>query len=125
MAQSCIAQTTRRTPAHSADGALAAELEPAEKTGYVAMSDGARLFYKMIGNGRDTIIAIHGGPGMDLESIYGDFKVLGAQHRVSFYDQRGGAKSTLPKDTTQLFWPRQVQDLDELRQHFGLKKVVL
>jgi hypothetical protein len=110
---------------HSADGTLAAELVQQEKTGYVAMSDGGRLFYKMIGSGRDTIIAVHGGPGMDLESIYGDFKVLGEKHTVIFYDQRGGGKSTLPKDTTQLFWQRQVQDLDELRQHFALKKVVL
>ncbi|HEY4132296.1 MAG TPA: alpha/beta fold hydrolase, partial [Gemmatimonadaceae bacterium] len=109
----------------SADGTLADELPPAEKTGYVSMSDGARLFYKMIGTGPDTIIAIHGGPGMDLESIYGDFKVLGEKHTVIFYDQRGGGKSTLPADTTQLFWRRQVQDLDELRQHFGLKKFVL
>ncbi len=78
----------RGSRAHSANGSLAAELEPTEKTGYVSLSDGARLFYKMIGTGRDTIIAIHGGPGMDMESIYGDFKVLGEKHTVIFYDQR-------------------------------------
>jgi proline iminopeptidase len=94
-------------------------------SGYVPMSDGARLFYEMIGHGRDTIIAIHGGPGLDLESVYGDFKVLGDKHTVIFYDQRGGGKSTLPADTTQLAYPRQVQDLDELRKHFGLAKVAL
>ena len=89
------------------------------------MSDSARLFYKIVGHGADTIIAIHGGPGLDLESIAGDFAVLGARHTVIFYDQRGGGKSTLPTDTSTLAARRQVQDLDELRRHFGLSKVTL
>jgi proline iminopeptidase len=97
----------------------------AQTSGYVTTSDGARLFYKIIGRGRDTLIAIHGGPGMDLESIYGDFTALGAKHVVIFYDQRGGGKSELPADTTRLVASRQIQDLDELRQHFKLAKVTL
>ncbi len=42
-----------------------------------------------------------------------------------FYDQRGGGKSELPADTMRLVAPRQIQDLDELRRHFGLTKVTL
>src|SRR5262249_10852056 len=42
-----------------------------------------------------------------------------------FYDQRGGGKSTLPADTGTLVVERQVQDLDELRQHFKLSTVTL
>ena len=48
---------------------------PAQQTGYVTVSDGARLFYKTSGKpgpGVDTIIAIHGGPGLDLGTIYND-----------------------------------------------------
>jgi proline iminopeptidase len=97
----------------------------AQTSGYVTTSDNAKLFYKIIGRGPDTLIAIHGGPGMDLESIYGDFTVLGAKHVVIFYDQRGGGKSELPTDTMRLVAPRQIQDLDELRQHFKLAKVTL
>jgi proline iminopeptidase len=95
------------------------------QSGYVTMSDSARLFYRVVGHGADTIIAIHGGPGLDLESVAGDFAVLGARHTVIFYDQRGGGKSTLPTDTSTLVARRQVQDLDELRRHFGLSKVAL
>ena len=95
------------------------------QSGYVTMSDSARLFYRVAGRGTDTIIAIHGGPGLDLESIAGDFAVLGKNHTVIFYDQRGGGKSTLPKDTSTLGVARQVMDLDELRRHFGLAKVTL
>jgi proline iminopeptidase len=99
------------------------------REGYVVTSDSARLFYKIAGTpgpGVDTIIAIHGGPGLDLESIYNDFApALGARHVVIFYDQRGGGKSELPTDTMRLIAARQVQDLDEIRRHFGLQQVTL
>jgi proline iminopeptidase len=74
----------------------------AAQTGYVTTSDSARLYYRIIGLGADTIIAIHGGPGMDQETIAADFAVLGEKHTVVFYDQRGGGRSTLPRDTMQL-----------------------
>jgi proline iminopeptidase len=104
---------------------LVAPTARAQTSGYVTTSDNAKLFYKIIGRGPDTLIAIHGGPGMDLESIYGDFIALGAKHVVIFYDQRGGGKSELPADTMRLVAARQIQDLDELRQHFKLAKVTL
>jgi proline iminopeptidase len=97
----------------------------AAQSGWVTTSDSARLYYRVIGHGADTIIAIHGGPGLDHETIFGDFKVLGDKHTVIFYDQRGGGKSTLPADTTTLVAARQVQDLDELRKHFGVERVTL
>ncbi|HXE59418.1 MAG TPA: alpha/beta fold hydrolase [Gemmatimonadaceae bacterium] len=97
--------------------------------GYITMSDSARIFYKVAGHpgpGIDTLIAIHGGPGMDLESIYNDWAAhLGRRHVVIFYDQRGGGKSELPTDTSRLVAARQIQDLDEIRRHFGLTKVTL
>ncbi|HXD49504.1 MAG TPA: alpha/beta fold hydrolase [Gemmatimonadaceae bacterium] len=106
--------------------ALTAQLP---REGYVVTSDSARLFYKIAGRpgpGIDTLIAIHGGPGLDLESIYNDFSAgLAAKHVVIFYDQRGGGKSELPADTMRLVAARQVQDLDEIRRHFGLERVTL
>lgn len=109
----------------AASSALVAPTAAAQSSGYVTTSDNARLYYKIAGRGRDTLIAIHGGPGMDLESIYADFTPLTAKHVVIFYDQRGGGKSELPADTMRLVAPRQIQDLDELRQHFKLAKVTL
>ena len=95
------------------------------QSGYTTMSDSARLYYRVMGRGPDTIIAIHGGPGLDHESIANDFAVLAAKHTVIFYDQRGGGKSTLPKDTSTLVAARQVQDLEELRRHFRIARVTL
>jgi proline iminopeptidase len=123
----------RTTVVLIAAGALAVAgstlMAQAPREGYVLTSDSARIFYKIAGRpgpGVDTLIAIHGGPGLDLESIYNDFAAgLGDKHVVIFYDQRGGGKSELPVDTTRLVAARQVQDLDEVRRHFGLEQVTL
>src|SRR4051812_21605558 len=93
--------------------------------GYVVTSDSARLFYRVVGKGRDTLIAIHGGPGVDLESIFRDFAPLERKHVVIFYDQRGAGRSELPADTARLFVDRQVEDLDDIRRHFHLDRVNL
>ena len=58
----------------------------AQQSGYVTVSDGARLFYRTSGRpgvGVDTIIAIHGGPGLDLGTIYNDMAAMfGDRHVV-------------------------------------------
>ena len=95
------------------------------REGYLTTSDSARLFYRVMGRGSDTVIAIHGGPGVDLESIAGDFTPLAEHHVVIFYDQRGAGRSELPKDTTRLVASRQIADLDEVRRHFGARRVTL
>ena len=77
-----------------------------QQSGYVTVSDGARLFYRTSGHpgpGVDTLIAIHGGPGLDLGTIYNDLALMfGDRHVVIYYDQRGGGRSELPADTTRL-----------------------
>ncbi len=95
------------------------------REGYIATADSIRLFYRVAGHGRDTIIAVHGGPGVDLESIYGDFTPLFDKHVVIFYDQRGAGRSTLPADTSVLTSAAQISDLDAVRRHFKLDRVVL
>ena len=94
------------------------------REGYVVSADSVRLFYRVIGNARDTIVAIHGGPGVDLESIYGDFKRLAPRHTVIFYDQRGTGRSDLP-DTSRLTAERQIADLEAIRRHFRLERMTL
>jgi proline iminopeptidase len=95
------------------------------REGYVVAPDALRLFYRVVGTAADTIIALHGGPGVDLESIYGDFLPLARRHTVIFYDQRGTGRSTLPSDSNQLTAAKQVDDLDAIRRHFGLRRVTL
>ena len=98
---------------------------PSPHDGWVTTPDSTRLYYRVIGQGPDTLIAIHGGPGVDLESIAADFAPLSAHHVVIFYDQRGTGRSTLPADTARLGAEQQIADLDAIRQHFGLTRVTL
>jgi len=93
--------------------------------GFVTTPDGARLFYRVMGSSGDTLIAVHGGPGVDLESIAGDFARLARRHVVVFYDQRGAGRSTLPADRSTLNARQQIDDLDAVRRHFGLARVTL
>lgn len=72
------------------------------REGYLAGSGGVQIFYRVVGNGPDTIVAIHGGPGGDMNNIAPDLGRLGTWHIVIYYDQRGGGRSELPADTTLL-----------------------
>ena len=120
----CVAATGVLAPA-IAVGQKKPGVQAGVREGYVITSDSARLFYRVMGQRGDTIIAIHGGPGVDLESIANDFAPLAEKHVVIFYDQRGAGRSELPKDTTRLVVQRQIADLDEVRRHFGARKVTL
>lgn len=98
---------------------------PNAREGYVSTPDSAQLHFKIIGTGQDTLVAIHGGPGVDLGSILNDFVPLSTRHVVIFYDQRGTGASTLPRDTTRLTASQQVEDLEAIRAHFGLRLMTL
>jgi len=103
---------------------IAAAQNPPVKEGFVTTADSVRLFYRVVGSARDTIVAIHGGPGVDLESIYGDFARLARRHTVIFYDQRGTGRSDLP-DKAHLTAERQIADLEAIREHFKLGRMTL
>jgi len=96
-----------------------------QREGFLPADDGARLFYRIEGTGSDTVVAIHGGPGVDHESLRLDFAPLAARHTVIFYDQRGAGRSELPADTTRLLFPRQLADLEAVRKYFRLERMTL
>lgn len=93
--------------------------------GYLAGSGGVRIFYRVVGNGPDTIVTIHGGPGGDMDNIAPDLERLATRHVVIYYDQRGGGRSELPADTILLHARYFVEDLETLRRHFGLGRMNL
>lgn len=98
--------------------ACAATLAGARATtpgdGYLVGSGAVRIF-----------VAIHGGPGGDMDNIAPDLERLGTGHVVIYYDQRGGGRSELPADTTLLDARYFVEDLDAVRRHFGLTRMNL
>lgn len=95
------------------------------REGYITTPDGVRLFYKIVGDGAETLIAVHGGPGNSLTSIEPDLKPLAKNRRVIYYDQRGGGRSDLIKDGGKLSISKHVEDLETVRKFFKLDKMTL
>jgi proline iminopeptidase len=86
----------------------------------------AELFYRMVGDGQDVLVMIHGGPGLDMGYMLPDFQPLAERHRLLFYDQRGGGRSELLPDDAALYtMARHVADLEALRRYFGLERMTL
>ena len=97
--------------------------EPSE--GFLLTPDKVRIFYKIVGTGPETLVAVHGGPGNSLESIRPDLEPLAKGRRVIYYDQRGQGRSELITDGEKLGYENHVADLDAVRQHFKLDKMTL
>jgi proline iminopeptidase len=99
------------------------ESAPAE--GFLTGAAGAQIFYQVAGTGEDTVVVVHGGPGAGIDDVRPDLEPLTKSHVVIFYDQRGGGRSELPKDTTQLGPGYFTGDLEAVRAHFHLDRMAL
>src|SRR3954454_19839974 len=75
-------------------------LAASARTDTLDVGDGVKVWYTIEGQGGGPpIIVVHGGPGMDSGSLRGDLGPLEAKHRLLYYDQRGGGRSSLPAET--------------------------
>ena len=93
--------------------------------GYVDAGGGVQLFFRILGTGRDTMVVLHGGPGLSMDYFVEDLSPLATRHTLLFYDQRGTGRSTLVRDSTALDGQRFAEDLEALRRHFGLERLTL
>ena len=85
---------------------------------------GAELYARDIGQG-PAMIVLHGGPDFDHSYLLPELDRLSDHHRLIYYDQRGRGRSAdhvQPEDVT---LASDLDDLDKVRQHFRLDKVVL
>jgi proline iminopeptidase len=87
--------------------------------GYVTASDGVRLFFRKLGTGPQTVIipnAVH---------MFHSFQCLAARRTVIFFDLRNRGASDSVSDRSKLSSGihHDVDDLEAVRQHFGLNKV--
>lgn len=98
---------------------------PRIKEGYVEAGGGVQLYYRLVGAGADTVVVLHGGPGFSMEYFAKDLTPLATSHTLLFYDQRGAGRSSLVTDSAALDGQRFAEDLEAMRQHFGLRRVKL
>lgn len=88
-------------------------------------SDQTELYYKFTGTG-DTLVVLHGGPGLSHHYLYPQLDSLLSDHfTLLFYDQRGSGASEGIEDTTKLTMKAFVEDLEAIRSHFNIDKLNL
>lgn len=85
--------------------------------------DGRRLAYSRVGAG-PTLVCHPGGPGFS--SLYlGELGGLGEQLELVMVEPRGTGESDPPADPRAFAIDDYVSDLDELRAHLGLERLLL
>lgn len=90
--------------------------------GYIQTNDSVRIFYKLIGEGKDTIVVFHGG-GFGSSYLIPDLTPLAAHHALLFFDQPGTGFSSVVRDSARLNINRFVQDVEIVRKYFRIQKM--
>lgn len=84
---------------------------------------GVSLFERRIGSGPPTVV-LHGGPGAHHDYLLPGFDALARGRELIYYDQRGGGRSAVSRETP-VGWKEQVADLEALRRVWGLERLTL
>jgi proline-specific peptidase len=99
---------------------------PARDTGHVTVDTGIQLYYQLLGGAqRDTLVLVHGGPGLSASYLEKDLDFLATRHTILLYDQRGSGRSTLVTDSTRVTAALHVADLHAVLQRFHLSRANL
>jgi proline iminopeptidase len=115
---------TACSASHSTPATVGAGELPRAREGYVFGAEGVRLFYRLEGGGTDTLVVLHGGPGLNLEGLRPDLAPLARRHTVIYFDQRGSGHSEMP-DTLRLTADLIVKDLEAVRRAFRMDRMTL
>ena len=86
---------------------------------------GAELFVRSVGGGHggDTLVLVHGGPGISHEYLAGLEALAGPNLAIVSYDQRGVGRSTGNVSGAPLM--QAVEDLEIIRQAIGADRIHL
>src|SRR5213592_3726783 len=101
-------------------------MSAAEPTPAVAATvelDGVRLFTRRAGDG-PSVVVLHGGPGAHHDYLLPQYDLLARGRTLLCYDQRGGGRSPVGRDTP-VGWREHVADLEALRRHWSIDRLTL
>src|SRR5213592_561679 len=101
-------------------------MSAAEPTPAVAATvelDGVRLFTRRAGDG-PPVVVLHGGPGAHHDYLLPQYDLLARGRTLLYYDQRGGGRSPVGRDTP-VGWREHVADLEALRRHWSIDRLTL
>jgi proline iminopeptidase len=94
-----------------------------EATTQVRDVRGVRIFERRIGKG-PPVVVLHGGPGAHHDYLLPGFDALAQRRELIYYDQRGGGRSPVSRETP-VGWKEHVADLEQLRRQWGIAQLVL
>jgi len=86
--------------------------------------NGTELYYKVVGQG-EPILIIHGGPGLNHKYLFRNLQFLTDKYQLIFYDQRASGRSSLTLDSNSVTIDNFIQDIDELKNTFGIEKLII
>jgi proline-specific peptidase len=86
---------------------------------------GHELTYWLSGEGPETLVGLHGGPGADHRYLSRLFETAGDGVQVLLYDQLGSGESDRPDDTSLWTVPRFVEELETVRTQLQLGRMHL
>src|SRR3989475_11924675 len=97
--------------------------EPTPAGGAPVDLDGVRLFPRRAGDG-PPVVVLHGGPGAHHDYLLPQYDLLARGRTLLYYDQRGGGRSPVGRDTP-VGWREHVADLEALRRHWSIDRLTL
>ncbi len=80
-----------------------------------------QLYIRIIGTG-DTILVVHGGPGLNHEYLHPHLQALAKTHTLILYDQRSSGRSQLCVKT-QMNFQTFSEDIEAIRKKFQIKQL--
>jgi cytochrome oxidase Cu insertion factor (SCO1/SenC/PrrC family) len=89
--------------------------------------NGVHLWYRVAGRRTGVpVVFLHGGPGEGSQAFqaFGGPQLEKTQ-RLIYFDQRGAGHSDRPKDPSHYSIPIMVDDIEQLRIHLGVPRIVL
>ncbi|MEP7320756.1 MAG: alpha/beta fold hydrolase [Saprospiraceae bacterium] len=93
-------------------------------TTYGMIGKDKSLFYYHTGTG-EPVVFIHGGPGLNHSYFLPYTNRLASSYHLIYYDQKSCGQSEIPSDTNAMRLDAFVNDIETIRQKFGLKKIHL
>ncbi len=69
-------------------------------------------------------MVLHGGPGAHHDYLLPQYDLLADGRELFYYDQRGGGRSPVPRETP-VGWREQVADLDAIRAQLELERIAI
>jgi proline iminopeptidase len=85
--------------------------------------DGVELFTRRVGSG-PLVVVLHGGPGAHHDYLLPQFDRLANGRELFYYDQRGGGRSPVTRETP-VGWQEHVADLEGLRVQLGIERLTV